>query len=262
MKSNTTLTATMLGRQFGKSMFGKNVTAVWADEAEELFDKPVEYLDIDNPLAVVCAMIRKGKQGYEVYNDLSGDLFGSTVDLQTVKQEVEQQDVDRADKILNYFVKKHTMRRLKGEFVSKFMLAVDEIGEDRTRINKDDLKVLVSLPRIYEQNLALERVMKDRKSAKKMDLIPFAAWHGEVEFIERVLVRASGNTEYHYHFSTPNNYVMRIVVKDGYALPAWDAFAANKTLYISTEAMYTYPIRGYDFNVLQPSPKHMEIKML
>ena len=260
MKTN--ITATMLGRRQGKSMLGKSLTSVWANEAQELFDKPVEYLDIDNPLAIACAMLRKGKQGYETYEIFVGNLFGSSDDLQRGKKEVEQQDVDTADKILNYFDKKHTMRRLKGEFVSKFMLAVDEISEDRTRIKKDNLKILVSLPRIYEQNLALERVMKDRKSAKKMDLIPFAAWHGEVEFIERVLVRASGNTEYHYHFSTPNNYVMRIVVKNGYAVPAWDTFAAMKKLYISTQSMYTYPIRGYDFNVLQPNPEHMEIKIL
>jgi hypothetical protein len=56
---------------------------------------------------------------------------------------------------------------------------------------------------------------------------------------------------------------MRVVVKKGeYGVVAWDTLAKLGKLYISTEAVYTFPVRGYDFNVLQPSPEHMEIRQV
>ena len=251
----------MTARQQGKSIFGKKVTAVWVDEAEELFETPKEYLEFNTPpLALVLAMQEAGKAGYDIYSTIEGVGKHTRIDAGNVVTVEHQQ---RAAEIYDYFAKKHTMRRIKGEYVSKFMLAVDDLCDTRKKIDKESVKVLVSLPRIYEQNRALERVMKGRKSAKKMDLLPFAAFRGEVEFVERVHVKMGRTNEYQYYFSTPKNYLMRIVVKKGeYGSNAWDTLVKFPKLHIDTEAVYTFPVRGYDFNVLQPSPDHMEIKVI
>lgn len=248
----------MTARQQGKSIFGKKVTSVWVDEAEEVFETPKEYLEFNTPpLALVVAMQEAGKAGYDIYSTLEGVGKHTRIDAGNVVTVEHQQ---RAAEIYDYFAKKHTMRRIKGEYVSKFMLAVDDLCDTRKKIDKENVKVLVSLPRIYEQNRSLERVMKGRKSAIKMELLPFAAWHGEVEFVERVHVKYGRTNEYQYYFSTPNNYLMRIVVKKGeYGSNAWDALVKFQKLHINTEAVYTFPVRGYDFNVLQPSPEHLEI---
>ena len=253
----------MAARQNGKSMVGNSITAVWTDEWETISTekRAKEYLEFNTPpLALVLAMQEAGKDGPTIYSTLEGVGKHARIDAGNVVTAEHQQ---RAADIYDYFAKKHTMRRIKGEFVSKFMLAVDDLCENRKKIDKENVKVLVSLPRIYEQNRALERVMKGRKSAKKMDLLPFAAWRGEVEFVERVHVKMARTNEYQYYFSTPNNQLMRIVVKKGdYGVTAWDTLAKFGKLHIDTEVVFTFPVRGYDFNVLQPSPKHLTIKIV
>ena len=248
----------MTARQQGKSIFGNKITAIWADEAEELSETPKVYLEFNTPpLALVVAMQEAGKDGPEIYSTVEGVGKHTRINAENVVTVEHQQ---RAAEIYDYFAKKHTMRRIKSEYVSKFMLAVDDLCDTRKKIDKEHVKVLVSLPRIYKQNRALERVMKGRKSAKKMDLLPFAAFRGEVEFVERVHVKMGRTNEYQYYFSTPKNYLMRIVVKKGeYGSNAWDALVKFQKLHINTEAVYTFPVRGYDFNVLQPSPEHLEI---
>jgi hypothetical protein len=52
----------------------------------------------------------------------------------------------QAAKIYNYFANKHTMRRLKDEHISEFMLAVDDLCDNRKRIDLEHVKVLVTLP--------------------------------------------------------------------------------------------------------------------
>lgn len=254
----------MAARQHGKSVVGNSITAVWVDEYKELFekpDKPVEYLEFNTPpLALVIALIEQNIQLSEIVAALGQDYAVNKIDLTTVVKDKHHQ---QSSEILQYFAKKHTMRRLKGEWVSEYMLAIDEIVDNPKRINKEHLGILVTLPRIYEQNRTLERVMKNHKSAKKIDNLSFAAWHGEIEFVERVHVKAGRNNEYHYFFSTPKNYLMRIVVRKGdYGVGAWDTLSKLGKLHISTEAVYTYPVKGYDFNVLQPSPEQIEIKIV
>lgn len=220
-------------------------------------EKPKEYLEFNTPpLALVLAMLEGGKDVPEIYSTIEGVGRHPSIKADNV---VTSEHEKSAAEIYDYFAKKHTMRRIKGEWISKYMLAVDDLCENRRKIDKENVKALVTLPRIYNQNRALERVMKGRKSAKKLN--SFAAWKGEIEFVEKVHVKAGNTNEYHYFFSTPKNYLMRVVVKKGeYGGNAWDFVAAQGKVYIETQAVYTHAVRGYDFNVLQPSPESLEIK--
>jgi hypothetical protein len=233
----------------------------WTVEDNSKAEKPVEYLEFNTPpLALVLAMQEAGKESYEIYEALIGAGKHSRIDIvPAIKLEHQK----KAATIYDHFAKKYTMRRIKGEYISKFMLAVDDLCKNRKKIDVEHAKVLITLPRFYEQNRALESVMRGRKSAKKIETLAFAAWKGEVEFIERVHSKQGRTNEYQYYFGTPKNYLMRIVVKKGeYGSVAWDTLAKFGKLYIDAEVVYTFAVRGYDFNVLQPSPEHMEIKIL
>lgn len=223
-------------------------------------EKPKEYLEFNTPpLALVLAMQEADKESYEIYQTLVG--VGKRPHIKT-ENVISTEHQTQAAEIYNYFAKKHTMRRIKGEYISEYMLALDDLCENRKRINEEHIKILVSLPRIYKQNRSVERVMKGRKSAKKIENLSFARWRGEIEFVERVHYKTGRCNEMHYYFSTPKNYLMRIVVKKGeYGETAWNALSKLGKLTVDADAIYTYNVRGYDFNVLQPTPQ-MEIEIV
>jgi hypothetical protein len=207
-------------------------------------------------------MHEAGKESYEIYETLRGvGKMHGRIDIVPVITTEHQKS---AAEIYDYFAKKHTLRRIKGEWISDYMLAVDDLCENRKKIDEEHVKILVSLPRIYNQNRNLESVMKGRcsapnkTSAKSLDFPPF---EGVVEFVDKVNVKSGQYNEMHYFFSTPKNHLMRVVVKKSeYGANAWDCLSRFGKLKIKTNATFTYAIKGYDFNVMQPSPSEMEIE--
>lgn len=245
-------------------IFGNTVNTVamveWTEWNPTRTDEsaPIKYLNFNTPpLALVLAMLDTGRDVVQIYSTLSS--LGKSPNIKA-DSAVEARHQAQATEIYNYFAKKHTMRRIKGEFISEYMLALDDLIDNKRRINEESVKILVSLPRIYEQNRALERVMKGRNSAKQVDKLGVGAWECEVEFVERVHYKTKQINEYHYYFSTPKNYLMRVVVKaNSYGQTAWTALSALGKLHIDAEVVYTYSVQGYDFNVLQFSPTHTSI---
>lgn len=241
-----------------------NTIEAWIDDFEvtkSTSDKPKEYLEFNTPpLALVIAMQDAGKDGSDIYQTLVGvgKMHGRIDVIPVITTEHQK----RAAEIYEYFSKKHTMRRIKNEYVSEYMLAVDDLCENRKRIDVENVKVLVSLPRIYNQNRALERVMKGRKSAPKPNDLHYPPMEGEVEFVEKLHIKVGNTNEVHYYFSTPTNHLMRIVVKKGeYGETAWNTLSKAGKLSIDTNATYTYNVRGYNFNVIQPMP-NAEIRIV
>lgn len=235
---------------------------IWGGRpAETLPEKPKVYLDFNTPpLALAIAMQQAGRDTSQIFDTLVG--VGNAHRPILLEDAVSKEHQAEAAKIYNYFANKHTMRRLKGEHISDFMLVVDDLCENRKRIDLEHVKVLVTLPGFYEQNRVLENIMHRHNSVEKIDNVSFAAWHGEVKFVERVHIKTSRLNLYHYYFSTPKNYLMRITVqKHDYGASAWDTLAKLGKLHIDTEVVYTKPIRGYDFNVLEPAPSHMKINI-
>ena len=70
--------AVMTARQHGKSIFGNNPTAVWADEAEELFEKPKEYLEFNDD---TCHDFFEYGISYELCSTKMSDKRVSIIDL-------------------------------------------------------------------------------------------------------------------------------------------------------------------------------------
>lgn len=233
----------------------------WDMVDDSKVEKPKEYLVFNTPpLALVIAMQEAGKEGHEIYTTLTGLGKHPHIKADNVVN-IEHQKL--AAEIYDYFAKKHTLRRLKGEFVSEFMLKVDDLCENRKKIDVEHVKVLISLPRIFKQNRELERVMKGHNSAPKLDAFSFPLFETTVEFVDCLDIKDGTNNEKHYFFRTPENYLMRIIVKKHqYGVAAWDCLAKFGKLHIKTNASWANPIKGYDFNVIQTSPDHMEINTL
>jgi hypothetical protein len=253
----------MAGRQFGKSVFGKNVTAVWADEANFKAQPSVRYLEYnDDPLALVCAVLRVGRQPYEAVEVLNNHQTRTTSYI-SIKELISHQDRDRANEIYDYFNKKHTVRRIKGEWISEYMLFIEELCNERQKINSEHVKILVSLPRIYEQNKNIESVIKGRNSVKELKGVPYTALRSDLEFVNKFRIKRSNVDEVHYFWSTPKNYLVRFIIPyNSCGMNAWDVLAKHGKIHASSEVVNTQDIKGYKFNVLQPAPAYTEITTL
>jgi hypothetical protein len=231
----------------------------WTVEDNSTVEKPKVYLEFNTPpLALVLAMREAGKEGYEIYETLKrvGKMHGRIDVVPVITLEHQKCAAD----IYKHFQQKYTLRRIKGEYISEFMLAVDELCENRKKINLEHVKVLISMPRFYEQNLVLERLMRDHKSAPKIADLHFPLWEGVVDFVDKLHVKMGKNDETHFFFKTPDNYLMRIVERtNSYGVSAWNYISKAGQVRIKTNAAFTFNIKGYDFNVIQPSPSHMEI---
>lgn len=227
--------------------------STWTD-VDKKEKKPAEYLDFNtSPLAIVIALQEAGEEDYAIHSilrQLAKKLYTNAID-------VNVDHCRQADEIYSYFSKKHTIRRIKGEWISEYMQALDELVDSPCRVNNEHIGILVSLPRIYNQNRSLERVMKGRKSVPKSKINKLTC---NVEFVEKVYIKSGGQTNAHYFFATPNNYLVRVIVEKGkYGEPAWDMAAKFGALRIESESAYVYRVRGYDFNLLQFDPNKVNI---
>lgn len=233
--------------------------AEWDVIGSAELEKPKEYLEFNTPpLGLVIAMRNAGKAGYDIHEALVGVGKHRRVDA---SQAVTIKDQEQAATIYDYFAKKHTMRRLKNKYISQFMLAVDELCENRKRVDVEHAKILVSLPRIYEQNCSLERIMKSHVSCNKSPNAGFTL-DETVEFVDSVNITMRGKTGTHQFWKTSQNHLIRILLKDTeYGHAAWTTFSKLGKIHLYAEHCYAYPIKGYDFKIIQPATSGMEINI-
>ena len=231
----------------------------WDNAVEEdTPPKPKDYLDfMTPPLALIIAMQEAGKENYEIHDTLIG--VGKHRNISTTSV-IEIRHQKQAAEIYEYFAKKFTLRRLKGEYISDFMKAVDELCENRKKIDQEHARILITLPRFYKENKQLESLMKSHHSAPKLSNMHFPAWKGVVEFVEKIHIKNNRTNELHYFFRTEENYLMRIIVKaNDFAASSWNYIAEKKRVFFKTGASYSFNIKGYDFLVMQPNPAYLEI---
>lgn len=254
----------MRAHQSGKSILNQinarqgkaQPVSVWFDEIESVIDstkKDPVYLDFNTPaLAIVLCLLEEGKSPSECL-----EAILSTNDYSHL---VNALHVDQANTIYSYFSKKHTLRRVKGDFVSDWMNSVDQLCENLYKINKEHVRILVTLPRIFEYNKNIEAVMKPRKSvAKDLRVDDFES---ELKFVNSVVVHAQHQgTRTDYFWETPNKYLVRICIDHtDLGKPAWDFLARQGKIKLSTINCATARIKGYDFYVLHPNKK-MEVNI-
>lgn len=219
---------------------------------------PKSYLTFNTPpLALTLAMMDSGKYAPEIIDVLSQvELPGSNLDVQCIPA---GQHHARADTIYKYFSSKHTMRRLKGEHISEWMMAVEDLCDNRKRIDKNHLLVLATLPKFYEQNCKLEEIMKNHKSVNSS--ISSTEIDCEVKFVNAVTVSTRQQDEIQYYFQTPDNFLIQVAVKrKDFGNNAWKFIAKHSRIKIKSEHATVSNIRGYDFNILRPISAYTEIE--
>lgn len=246
----------IIGRQMGKSYTATQSMNVFFDELEQK-SKPKEYLNYNtDALAVVIALIEQGKGLVEITELLETKINRSLEYYIDIASPAHQ---EQANKIYKYFAKKHTIRRLKNEMISDWMLAVDEITENRQRINKDSIKILVTLPKFYKENRDVELLIRDYKSVPSKVAMPLVDFDMNIKFVKTIERNALAGKYKDYYWSTPTGHLLRIRQEPSNAgMSAWDYISQQGTIRITGKYCKAVRLQGYNFNLLQPVPT-MEI---
>ena len=229
---------------------GTSVNTVWVDEWDTILEdmsKPKEYLEFnDDPLALVCAMLRAGKDYYDIGATLQG--VGTRLNVQIpIDNVVESEDRERALAIRKHFRNKILMRRLKNMHISKFMLAVDDIIESPRRIEKDSVRPLMKLPDFYEEDRATESIFNSHKTLPTRQVTGLDT---TIEYVGTVKRRSSRNKVDIQYWRTPNNYLVRLVFPlHDMGKSVWDFLAQQGKVKIKTEQNCVTKVTGYDYYV-------------
>lgn len=234
---------------------GKSVLSAVFDEWVQEKDRPKEYLKFSvPPLAVVLSLLEEKRDLTAILETL---ITSSRSGATTVVDDVH---LNTAKEIYSYFTKKHTLRRIKNDFISDWMQKVDHLAETPLEVEKDDLKILVTLPRAYEYNKEVDNLTKNFKSVPNNSTI--RDFESELEFVKKVSISQSnhGNGT-DYFWKTPAGHLMRIrLLNNDLGKPAWDCLAQQKRIKIKTIACAVSRVKGYDFYVLQPD-RRMEVNI-
>lgn len=213
-------------------------------------EKPKVFLDFNAPpLAIVVAMLEAGKEQWEIGETVKS--LGLRPDIGT-DSAVTQQHQKTASEIYDYFAKKYTLRRLKNEYISKYMTAVEELCENRSRMDAEYIGILVTLPKFFKENRELEALMKEHNSLE----LRKSQKHGieldeTVEFVKSVRMERKKGTATHYFWRRANGTLVRTVSKThDIGTSAWNCLASVGKIRVKTEQALASTIQGYDFTVL------------
>lgn len=221
----------------------------WDTGEETVSEKPKQYLNFTAPpLELVVAMLDANKQLFEIVETVRGVGINGSINVDNV---VDRSHRDRAQEIYDYFAKKYTLRRLKGEFISKYMTAVEELCEDRTNLNVESLPILVTLPKIYAQNRELEPLMKTYDSVPLRLIRNNIAVDETVEFVKKIVFDRKGSNETHYYWRRPTGSLLRTVSKTHeISNSAWECLAKAGKIHVTCPNGSAARIAGYEFYVL------------
>lgn len=242
-----------------KTLARNQILTAWVDEADNIpwiskDQKPKEYLEFnDDPLALVCAMIRAGKEYYEIGSTLEG--VGTRLTRQIpINNAIETQDKERALTIRKHFRNKILMRRLKNMNMSQFMCAVDDLIESPQRIEKQNVRPLLKLPDFYEEDKLTESIFNSHKSLpeKKVDNLDTV-----IEYVDTVKQRNSRNKVDIQYWRTPNDYLVRLVFPlHDMGKNIWEFLAQKGSVHIETENSSLSKVQGYDYFVYGINSKY------
>lgn len=239
--SNVFVTA----RQHGKSVLQTQTLSELYDEWSKE-NKPKEYLEFNtDPLALVCAMLRAGKEYYAIASTLQG------VGTRKIKTDavITEEDTAYAQRIRKHFRNKILLRRLKNVNISKFMLAVDELLETPLRIEKDSVSPLMKLPDFYEEDKATEALFAEHTSVPVRNVQGLDTTLEYAGTVKRRTSRIKVDMQY---WRAPNNHLVRVTFPlHDMGRAAWECFAKHGKIKINTISGSVAKVTGYDYFVYQ-----------
>jgi len=211
-------------------------------------EKPKEYLEFNTPpLAILVSMLEAGKEQWQIVETIKS--LGMRPDIIT-DPAVTRQHQKTAAKIYEYFAKKYTLRRLKNEHISEYMMAVEELCENRTRMDAEHLGILVTLPKFYRENQELESLMKASKPLVT-EVSHSIELDETVEFVKSIDISRKRGSVTHYFWRRLDGTLLRTVSKThDIGNSAWACLAHAGKIKVKIQHGQAARIQGYDFAVL------------
>lgn len=213
------------------------------DESTREKKTPVIYEYTDDPLALVCAMIRSGKDLSSIYDALDG------IGLKHYKFEnvIESDDRLLAEDIRKFFKNSIMLRRLKSQHISSFMEAVEDLTSSPQSVDKEHIKVLVKLPNFYRESKETEKIFSQRKSviSKNNDVVRF---DGTLTFAGKIKRSSKRENQMRYYFATEDNHLFAVFIQySDTSRSAWDYISKKDKFRIKADLVVGRQ-PGHDFN--------------
>ena len=166
-------------------------------------ETPNVYFEYDaDPLALVCSMLADEKSDL---NTIYNTVYSMGPSSRSIKDAVNQQGIAYAQTIRKHFKHRLMVRRLNSKQMSKFMIALEDVLESESKLNKANISILVKLPTFYEEDRQHIQVFKDAvnvvESHKQIDEI--------CEFVGRVDRNSASQKRTHWFLKTGDNQLVR-----------------------------------------------------
>lgn len=214
-----------------------NTTPTTANE-----EIPYTYFEAD-PFPLICQMYSKSIDGHSIFEKIVNNDLSKII--------VEQEYHDQASSLKSYFKHNIFLRRLKGDHVSEWMKKVEDIIEDPTKVKYESVKILVSLPKFYKENLQLDILTNNHVTVDQTNT-NFARSYN-FEFVTKIHRYAKQDTHIDFYWKTDENKLLRVRTKSNeYSVSAWEALSTLTKIKMNG-AFGCSRIQGYDFWVLIPS---------
>lgn len=166
-------------------------------------EKPICYVEFDlDPLAYIVKWVESNVTTNDIYTWLENKEY--------TKETVTDEHIKKAEEIRSFFNNSIMLRRLKGEFVSPFMNAVEELNSTICKVNVDHIKILIKLPFFYKESTETRDLfakylsLEDTKEYKEVDNV----W----TFVKKIQRHSKHEKFWRYYFFNSNQNLMCILV--------------------------------------------------
>jgi hypothetical protein len=167
--------------------------------------KEPSFIDCDiDPLIYVVEWIERGLPLTEIHSRLQQQLF----EVPDFNESV----VLQANNIRNFFKNTILLRRLKNEYISPFMGALEELNENVNRVNVDYIKILVKLPDFYRESTETRDLFANHTSldSSKNTVEVNEPW----TFVKKIKRSSKQENFWRYYFSNSKKELMSINCKE------------------------------------------------
>lgn len=184
----------------------------------------------DDPLALVCAMIRGNKFLYEIHTALE-HIGSKSYEFTNC---IEEEDRAYASEIRKFFKNTIMMRRLKDYHISNFMIAVEKITDSERTVDKEHIKILVKLPNFYQESKATEKIFSEYVSADK-NFKNVIEYNDCISFVGKVRRVSKKENQHRYYFKTTDKNLIGIFVNSAdMSLPLWEFISKKEKIKLRT----------------------------
>ena len=168
-----------------------------------------------DPLLFVVGAQSDGFNNVSIYDLLSNISQYRPEFFEGVLQK-SRRDQSKVDAIGRYFKNKILMRRLKGLYVSPYMVKLEEYLENPQKISASQLKIVIKLPDFYREGVETEDILSQHVSLPKQ---PAKTEHQQIKRPFRLTGAVERNAKnqrtVRYYFADEHNHLLEIEVLRG-----------------------------------------------